>query len=164
MPSNCRGCGRELVTIVGSSQCVFCGRKKRVFQSASTPLTRRGLEKKMRQVVVASTTASGLMTWQEAEINCLDWMKRNGFRDAKLTRRGADGGLDIVSKKAVAQVKHHQKPVSISDIQRHYGIAQSAGKQALFFSTGGYTRAAITWAHTHGVICYRIPSFSRVKA
>jgi|SRR6478672_3850467 len=149
--------------MAGSSQCVFCGRKKRLFQTASTPFTRRGLEKKMRQVVVASTKSNGFMTWQEAEINCLDWMKRNGFKDARLTRRGADGGLDIVSKKAVAQVKHHQKPVGISDIQRHYGIAQSAGKQALFFSSGGYTKAALAWAQSHGVVCYRIPSFTRVR-
>lgn len=133
-----------------------------MFQTAASPLTRRGLEKKIRKVTVASTAESGVMTWREAEVNCLDWMIRNGYRDVQLTKAGADGGLDIVSKTAVAQVKHHAKPVGISDIQRHYGIAQSAGKKALFFSTGGYTKAASTWALHHGMVCYKIPGFTRV--
>lgn len=58
------------------------------------------------------------LTWQEAESTACQWMRKNGYPDARLTQPGADGGIDVASSKAVAQVKHHSKPVDRPDVQQ----------------------------------------------
>jgi HJR/Mrr/RecB family endonuclease len=140
-----------------------------MLQSADTAITRRGVLRLARRAIrreqreaLAAAKREGVMTWQSAELLCCDWMKRNGFRDAKCTAQGADGGVDVVSRKAVAQVKYHAKPVGVSEIQRIFGIARSEGKQALFFSNNGFTPKARTWAHENGVVLYRFPPFARI--
>jgi hypothetical protein len=90
-------------------------------------------------------------------------MQRHGYRDAALTRSGADGGIDVTSKKAIAQVKHHSKAVGLAEMQRLSGIANSTGRKALFFSTAGFTPKAMEWARRHGIEMYRLPSVSRIR-
>lgn len=97
------------------------------------------------------------MTWQEAEILVWEWMRDHGHPDADLTQSGADGGVDVVSRRAVAQVKHHAKPVGISFVQRLAAVANAERKAALFFSCSGYTAAARSWAETNGVQCFVYP-------
>jgi HJR/Mrr/RecB family endonuclease len=149
---------------VGLDRCVFCGRKKRIFQSARSAYTRRGAERLVRRAVVKNAKETGDMTWRDAEVLVCDWMKRHGYRDANLTANGADGGVDVVARKAVAQVKHQNKPVGIAEIQRLYGIAQAARKRPLFFATARYSAAALQWASAHSVTCYRYryPTFVKV--
>jgi len=96
------------------------------------------------------------MNWKLAEIIAANWMIENGYREVRLTPPGADGGLDVVSKRAVAQVKHHQKPTGLSDVQRHYGIAKSVKKTPLFFSKSGFTPVALKWAKDNGVKCFTL--------
>jgi len=93
---------------------------------------------------------------------CCEWMSGNGYRDARLTGPGADGGVDITSRKAIAQVKHHTSAVGLAEIQRLYGIATASGKNALFFSRSGYTKSATAWARTHGIKCFRYPPVAPV--
>lgn len=158
----CKSCGKPLITTVSVSRCVFCGRKKGIFQQSDVMWTRRGAQRKAQRVVASHALASAEMTWQEAEVVCCEWMKGNGYRDARLTGTGADGGVDITSRKAIAQVKHHATAVGLAEIQRLYGIATASGKKALFFSCSGYTKAAIAWARTHGVECFRYPPVAQV--
>ncbi|UPU46181.1 MULTISPECIES: restriction endonuclease [Rhodococcus] len=76
---------------------------------------------------------------------------------------GADGGIDVESLFAIAQVKHHKSPVGIGEMQRIYGIAQSK-KKALFFAATGYTTQALEWAKKHKIECYIYPPVKRVRA
>ena len=111
---------------------------------------------------IAAIKDTAAMSWLNAERVCREWMQEHGYRDARLTENGAGGGIDIVSDEAVAQIEHQTKPAGISEIQRLYGIAQATKKEALFFSTMGYTDSARKWATTHGVVCYRFLPFRQV--
>ena len=115
---------------------------------------------------VVPTPASGRhgLTWQEAEQLACDWMRTHGYPDARVTPAGADGGIDVRSRDAIAQVKHHNRPIGISEMQRIYGIVASSGKKALFFSASGYTAAALKWANANSVECYAYPPVERVYA
>lgn len=159
---------------------MFCGRKKGFFQPAQTAMTTRGAIKKANRAVdreldraakqiakvyITETEGapSGAMSWQVAEAVVRDWMKKNGHRDARLTKSGADGGVDVVAAGAVAQVKHHAKPVRLPEVQRIYGIAAAERKKALIFGSAGFTPAARERAKRHGVECYRFPPVRRVN-
>lgn len=115
----------------------------------------------MTQSITNQALASSSLTWQQAEHVALDWMVKNGYRDASLTKGGADGGIDITSRKGVAQVKHHVKPVGLGEMQRIFGIAQATGRKALFFSSAGYTPKAKQWAREHAISLYRFPPVRR---
>jgi hypothetical protein len=82
----------------------------------------------------------------EAEQACCQWLKYFGFVDSKLTKAGADGGVDIVSKEIVAQVKFKGVTTGRPEIQQLHGIAVHEGKRGFFFSLGGYTSSAIEFA------------------
>ncbi|WP_422626604.1 restriction endonuclease [Rhodococcus sp. (in: high G+C Gram-positive bacteria)] len=68
---------------------------------------------------------------------------------------GADGGIDVTSARAIAQVKFQTKKVSLPEVQRLSGIAHAEGKDAIFFSSSGYTAQAKAWGDQHGVLCLR---------
>ncbi|MGW5074060.1 restriction endonuclease [Rhodococcus sp. NPDC004095] len=125
----------------------------------------RGLQRDLERIYTTPVT-DGLhgMTWQAAEIMARDWMKKNGHWGAKLTKAGADGGIDIESMTSIAQVKHHASRVGIAEMQRLYGIAQSTRKKALFFAASGYSDQALKWATKHKIECYVYPPIRRVKA
>jgi len=46
-------------------------------------------------------------TWEQAEYNAAEWMTVHGFPDARVTSRGADGGIDVVAREGAAQVKFY---------------------------------------------------------
>ena len=102
------------------------------------------------------------LTWQQAERLACEWMRANGYPDARLTASGADGGVDVQSLRAIGQVKRHSKPVGLAEMQRIHGIAQSVGKNALFFSTGGFTPKAKGWASAHHIEMYEMPPVRRI--
>ena len=166
----CRGCGNPLV--VYERRCVFCSTKKGFLQSPqAVAVTRRGAVKKANRALVSEhrrvvrdvQSGAAPLTWQDAERLVCDWMRKNGYRDAALTKSGADGGVDVTSKKAIAQVKFHAKPIGIAEVQRVYGIGVAQRKQrTLIFASAGFTRAAREFADKHGVECYVYPPIRRV--
>lgn len=90
---------------------------------------------------------------------CSEWMKRNGYPDAKRTAKGPDGGVDVVSAHAVAQSKFHpSQKVGAPDVQALVGSrVQLKKKSALFFNYGlGYTDQAIIAARETKVLLYRL--------
>jgi hypothetical protein len=89
-------------------------------------------------------------------------MQANGYPDACLTPPGADGGIDVVSRDAVAQVKFHQKAVGLSEVQRLFGISQSVRKQPLFFSLAGYSPKAFEWGCRHEIEMYSLTPIRRL--
>ncbi len=171
--TTCKRCGNPLLMTMGG-RCRFCNQRASVFrQLRGTPtFTRAGavriLEKELEKRTEAAM-ASGYMTpllagmtWQQAEQFACKWMVKNGYRDAVVTAAGPDGGVDISSRRAVGQVKHHAKAVGIAEVQRLAGIAGRERKQALLFSANGVTAAGLQWAKANGVACYSYPPITRL--
>lgn len=69
-----------------------------------------------------------------------------GYTDAALTGGGADGGVDVVAREAVAQVKAEARPSGRPVVQQLAGVAWHENKQPLFFSLGGFSNEAVEWA------------------
>ena len=78
-------------------------------------------------------------------------MRHLGFDDARCTGAGTDGGVDVRSQRAIAQVKAQLTPVGRPELQALYGVARSEGRQPLFFSLMSYTAAALAWADEVGM-------------
>ena len=82
--------------------------------------------------------------WQIAEENAARWMRFWGYPDAHVTGGGADGGVDVISGSAIAQVKFRASVVGGPDLQRLAGAGHSHRGKALFFFTGsGYSSQAL---------------------
>lgn len=81
-----------------------------------------------------------------AEHLVADWMRHIGILDANVTPEKADGGIDVVSETHLAQVKHYAGKVSVIEVRELYGVAAARGKQALFFTSTGYTAEATQFA------------------
>ncbi|ROS46198.1 restriction endonuclease [Curtobacterium sp. PhB78] len=62
-----------------------------------------------------------------------------------------DGGIDVESGHAVAQVKRQRRPVGAPVVQQLHGAAQGEGKTGEFYTTGSYSRDAVAFARRVGV-------------
>lgn len=102
-------------------------------------------------------------TWQEAEAMAAQHMRSIGFPDAVVTGPGTDGGVDVISQAAIAQVKFHALPVGSPDVQRLKGAAHER-ETALFYSASGYTEAAKLYAEKAGIALFVIGPWSQVAA
>jgi restriction endonuclease len=91
----------------------------------------------------------------DAEQVAAEWMRHLGFGDARCTGAGTDGGVDVRSREAVAQVKAQLTPVGRPELQALYGVARSEGRRPLFFSLMSYTAAALSWADGVGMALFR---------
>lgn len=91
----------------------------------------------------------------DAERLAAAWMRHWGYTDARELPVGPDGGIDVDSTGAVAQVKAHMRPIGRPDVQNLYGVATSLGKTPVFFSLTAYTREAEQWADKVGVALFR---------
>lgn len=85
----------------------------------------------------------------DAERNAAVQMTLLGFPDARVTEAGADGGIDVISKRALAQVKWQGGMAGRPDLQRLYGARGiDHVKAMLFFTASGYSRSAVEYADT----------------
>ncbi|MCX2966282.1 restriction endonuclease [Gordonia aquimaris] len=100
---------------------------------------------------------SNYLTPEDAEYLAAGIMqKKLGFRDAKVTELSGDGGVDVVSKHAVAQVKHWNSQIGRPELQQLYGArGADRKKKLLFFSSGGYSPLAVEYANEHDIALYR---------
>jgi hypothetical protein len=92
--------------------------------------------------------------WGDAEDLATLYMKWLGYTDAKRMPDGADGGIDVNSLKAIAQVKDHAKGVTRPAVQQLYGVAAAEKKVPLFFARS-YARQAIEWGDLHHVLLFQ---------
>jgi hypothetical protein len=90
----------------------------------------------------------------EAERLAAEWMVALGFQDAQVTPVGSDGGIDVTSSSAVAQVKMEGVATGRPQVQALSGAASVKQKAPLFFSLAGYTRHALEWAERAHVACF----------
>ena len=100
----------------------------------------------------------------DAEQVAAEWMRHLGFPDARCTGAGTDGGVDVRSAGAVAQVKAQLSPVGRPELQALFGVASSEGRRPLFFSLMSYTAAALTWADEVGMALFRFDHGGLVEA
>lgn len=93
-------------------------------------------------------------TARDAEENACAWMQWMGFVDAQITPIGADGGIDVNSKDAVAQIKMEGVLTSRPVVQALFGVATAERKRGIFFSLAGYTLKAVEWADRVGLALF----------
>lgn len=98
----------------------------------------------------------GPITPLEAEYVAAAIMRDHlGFQDARVTTASGDGGIDVVARQAVAQVKHWGSQVGRPAIQQLYGARGiDHSKKMVFFCSGGYSRQAIAYANEVGVALF----------
>lgn len=95
-------------------------------------------------------------SWHAAELNAARWMRMWGWYDAAVTPTGADGGIDVRSSGALAQVKWEAKQVGRAALQKLVGAAALEHELALlFFSGAGYSREALTYANAVGMALFK---------
>ena len=87
-----------------------------------------------------------------AELNAAEKMRLWGFVDAVSTTGGSDGGLDVRSSRALAQVKWKGGVTGRPDIQNLYGARGAGTEQLFFFSASGYSDQAIEYADQVGIM------------
>lgn len=97
--------------------------------------------------------SAAVLTWQDAERVAVEWVRWLGHPDARLTSRGADGGIDVVARGAVGQVKHERQRVGRPEVQQFVGAEENRGRERIFFACGGYTTHALRYANRMGVVC-----------
>ncbi|MFG1992581.1 restriction endonuclease [Actinoplanes sp. NPDC048988] len=93
--------------------------------------------------------------WRVAEDIACAHMRTLGFLDAEKTGGGRDGGLDVVAENAIAQVKMLALPVGAPPVQQLRGTRPLLPHH-LFYSTSGYTGAALAAADEIGVALFQI--------
>lgn len=104
-----------------------------------------------------------VFSWELAEALALAHMKQIGFPDAKSTGSGADGGLDVVSLTAAAQVKAWNSPVGAPELQKLKGAAHSY-ERILFYALSGYTAQAEEYAASVGIALFTFSPQNTVQA
>lgn len=90
---------------------------------------------------------------------CAEWMRKSGYPNAKRTPKGPDGGIDVIDKDAVAQVKmYSNKKVTAEEVRALIGSkVQMEKKKALFFTYGpGYTPESVRIARQTQVLLYQL--------
>lgn len=92
-----------------------------------------------------------IQTPHDAELNAAEVMKAWGFGDAVATTGGADGGIDVRSKRALAQVKWRGGLVGRPEVQQLYGARGNGDELLFFFAASGYSEQAVKYADQVGV-------------
>jgi Restriction endonuclease len=102
-------------------------------------------------------------SWQAAERNAAEAMRTWGFTDARVTAGGADSGVDVHSKRALAQVKFEAALVGRPVLQRLVGTRPPRSNATLLcFSGTGYSAHALTYADMHDIALFTYTLTGRV--
>lgn len=89
-----------------------------------------------------------ITTPHQAELNAAEQMKLWGYLDAVATTGGADGGIDVRSSRALAQVKWKGGVAGRPDMQKLFGSrGTDTSKDLLFFAASGYSPQAVDYAN-----------------
>ncbi|WP_160142802.1 restriction endonuclease [Cellulomonas algicola] len=97
-----------------------------------------------------------VLTPREAEEMAAHHMRQLGHPDASANPgRGADGGLDVTARHALAQVKFRGGRAGRPDLQRLYGARADRTDLELWFFTGpGYSDEAVEYADRHAMVLF----------
>lgn len=121
----------------------------------STPAVNRGVAHVFRTHPSAwSVEALQQLEWWRFEVVCPEFLNTVGFQ-AKETKTGADGGVDIVLHRtgdskpmAIAQCKAWRtRPVGVKPVRELYGVmAAEKVEHGIFLTTSAYTQEANEFA------------------
>lgn len=107
-----------------------------------------------RSIDLSLAVNTPLESWREAEVlGCA--LVAVGFDDAQMTGEGSDGGIDVIARDAVCQVKFWDASVGRGEVQKLFGAA--LGRTAIFLAPT-FTPKARQWADDAGVALF---SFDR---
>lgn len=100
-----------------------------------------------------------------AERNAAARMRELGFADARTTGPGIDAGIDVVSNRALGQVKWRGAQVGRPELQQFYGARGSRHDQSLlFFSATGYSKQALAYADDNHIATFTYDPLGRLTA
>ncbi|MBB5111379.1 hypothetical protein FHU28_001218 [Micromonospora echinospora] len=100
-------------------------------------------------------TSRQIRTWQDAEHNAAAWMRYWGYRDARASPGGSDGGIDVSASGAVAQVKYQAFAVGRPALQLLFGArGHATHKQLIFFTGSDYASTAVAYADEHNIALF----------
>jgi hypothetical protein len=91
-----------------------------------------------------------------AELHIEEWMAHWGFHDARATPVGPDGGFDVKSKRAAAQVKFRGQPTPLDQINSFHGACDRRYEYEIFVSKSGYTKPAREVANEYGMALFTL--------
>ncbi|MES2092497.1 MAG: restriction endonuclease [Actinomycetota bacterium] len=83
------------------------------------------------------------------------WMRHLGALGAEVTRFSADGGIDVVSERYIAQVKNYAGTVPVEELRALHGVAVLEGKGAILLTSGSMTKDASVFADRAGIVVLR---------
>lgn len=108
--------------------------------------------------------SSGHLTQTDATFLAAKYMRDElGLEDAKVADKSGDGGFDIASASALAQVKHGRSPVGRLQSQLLFGARGNSWHQILiFFSSSGYSQSAIAYADENDIALYGFDTYFNV--
>lgn len=96
-----------------------------------------------------------IATALEAEENAAAQMRALGYLDAQVTDAGPDGGIDVASERAIAQVKWRGAAVGRPDLQNLVGArGNDHHLDLLFFAASAYTEAARAYAEAMAIALF----------
>lgn len=106
-----------------------------------------------------------IRTAAEAASNAAEQMRRMGFADATALLGGADGGIDVFSSGAYAQVKWRGGEAGHADVETLYGArGHDHTRGLLFFAASGYAADAIEYADSVGVGLFEFDAAGAITA
>ena len=83
---------------------------------------------------------------QGAELLVAKWMQYLGATDAQATAFTGDGGIDVKSRRYIAQVKNYSGAVPIASVREFQGVASVHSCRPLFFTSGQYPDSVVQFA------------------
>ncbi len=102
----------------------------------------------------------------QAELNAAKIMREQlGYIDAHATTGGSDGGIDVRSRRAYAQVKWRGGLAGRPDLQKLVGSrGRETDKALLFFAASGYSKQAVAYAKYMGIALYTYEPTGKITA
>ncbi|WP_426376033.1 restriction endonuclease [Rhodococcoides fascians] len=92
-------------------------------------------------------------------------MRSWGFVDEVATTGRADGGIDVRSSRALAQVKWKGGAAGSPDMNRLFGArGNDTSKQLFFFVASDYSKAAVKDADQVGIALFTYDPVGKVEA
>lgn len=96
------------------------------------------------------------VTPREAEELAAEWMRYLGAHDAQVTQFAGDGGMDVISARYVAQVKHYNSSIGVAPVRELAGVVRVDGRRGLFFATNSFSPGAVQFASSSGLALFRL--------
>lgn len=104
-----------------------------------------------------------IATAYEAEENAAVQLRSLGFSDARVTKSGADGGIDVRASGAIAQVKWRAGQVGRPELQRLFGARGKRFElQLFFFAASPYSTHAVSYANEVDMALYTYDPTGRI--